>query len=68
MAKKVASWRGSTENFTYFGGTVYKQNGKAGTKYSGSKGCVNIPPNKMPIIFLSTIIYDKCYYYYCNYC
>ena len=46
-----ASWRGSTENFTYFGGTVYKQNGKAGTKYSGSKGCVNIPPNKMPIIF-----------------
>lgn len=46
-----ASWRGSTENFNYFGGVVYKQNGKAGSKYSGSHGCVNIPPNKMPIIF-----------------
>lgn len=46
-----ANWRGATENFNYFGGVVYKQNGRAGSKYSGSHGCVNIPPNKMPIIF-----------------
>lgn len=49
-----ANWRGYAENFKYFGGTVYKQNGNAGTKYSGSKGCVNIPPVKMPIIFQNT--------------
>lgn len=49
-----ADWRGYAEDFKYFGGTVYKQNGNAGTKYSGSKGCVNIPPVKMPIIFENT--------------
>lgn len=51
-----ASWRVSSDGnvFKYFGGTRYKQPGTAGTKYSGSKGCVNIPPNKMPIIFQNT--------------
>ncbi len=49
-----AAWRGYEEDFTWFGGTVYKQDGNAGTRYSGSKGCVNVPPVKMPIIFDNT--------------
>ncbi len=46
-----AAWREDSDVFKYFGGTVYKSDGAAGTKFSGSKGCVNIPPRKMPIIF-----------------
>lgn len=47
-----ASWRGDYENFKYFGGTVYKnQNAEAGSRYSGSHGCVNVPLPKMEIIF-----------------
>lgn len=49
-----ASWRGNTENFNYFGGDIYKRDRIAGTKYSGSQGCVNIPPNKMPYIYENT--------------
>ena len=47
-----AKWRGTTVNFNYFGGTRYKQQGaEAGSKYTGSHGCVNVPLPKMPIIY-----------------
>ena len=47
-----ANWRGSTVNYNYFGGTVYKsKNGEAGMKTTGSHGCVNVPVPKMPIIY-----------------
>lgn len=47
-----ASWRGTTPNFNYFGGKVYKNlNYAAGNKNSGSNGCVNVPPTKMDIIY-----------------
>ena len=47
-----ASWRGTTPNFNYFGGKVYKNlNYPAGNENSGSHGCVNVPPTKMDIIY-----------------
>lgn len=47
-----ADWRGTSVNFTYFGGTRYKQQGAdAGSRYTGSHGCVNVPVPKMPIIY-----------------
>ncbi len=51
-----ADWRGNTVNYNYFGGTRYQQqNYNAGSKYSGSHGCVNVPVPKMPIIYNSAI-------------
>ena len=47
-----ASWRDSDDVFNYFGGVVYKtQWAEAGSKYTGSHGCVNIPSAVMPFIF-----------------
>lgn len=47
-----ASWRDSDDVFNYFGGVVYKtQWAEAGSKYTGSHGCVNIPSAVMPYIF-----------------
>lgn len=47
-----ADWRGTNVNYTYFGGTRYKnQNAEAGSKYTGSHGCVNVPVPKMPTIY-----------------
>ena len=47
-----ASWRDSNYLYNYFGGVVYKNlKAAAGSKYSGSHGCVNIPSQKMPIIY-----------------
>ena len=46
-----ASWRGKNPDYSTYGGTVYKKNGTAGTKYSGSHGCINTPLNKVKIIF-----------------
>ena len=39
-------------DYRYFGGTVYKTHGyNAGSKYTGSHGCVNIPVPKMQTIY-----------------
>ena len=47
-----ASWRTQNINYRYFGGTVYKnQNSEAGSRYTGSHGCVNIPVPKMKTIY-----------------
>ncbi len=51
-----ADWRGTSVNFNYFGGTRYKQQGAdAGSRYTGSHGCVNVPVPKMPIIYNNVV-------------
>ena len=46
-----ASWRGGNPNYSYYGGVLYRGKGKAGTKYSGSHGCINTPLSKVKIIY-----------------
>ena len=47
-----APWRESVNGYyTYYGGTIYKHSGSAGSKYSGSHGCVNVPLKKMSILY-----------------
>lgn len=54
-------WRKNYQNFSYYGGKVYKNlNYPAGNQNSGSHGCVNVPREKMKIIY-NTIkpLYDS---------
>lgn len=47
-----ASWRGTEESYSYYGGTIYQNiNKEAGSKYSGSHGCINTPYNKIKKIY-----------------
>ncbi len=47
-----ADWRGMNVNYNYFGGNRYKTPGyDAGSKYTGSHGCVNVPVPKMKMIY-----------------
>ena len=47
-----ADWRGMNVNYNYFGGNRYKTSGyAAGSKYTGSHGCVNVPVPKMKMIY-----------------
>ena len=47
-----SSWRLDTVNFNYYGGKVYKNlSYPAGSKYSGSNGCVNVPYEKIKIFY-----------------
>ena len=47
-----ASWRGTKESYTYYGGIIYQNtNNGAGSKYSGSHGCINTPYDKIKKIF-----------------
>lgn len=56
-----SSWRGTRETFQKYGGIKYKGSGAAGSSSSGSHGCVNIPLEKMEIIWnnagMKTIVY-----------
>ena len=58
-----ASWRGGTPNYNTYGGNIYKHSGQAGTKYSGSHGCINTPKEKVSIIYDNISVGTPIYIY-----
>ena len=58
-----AYWRGTDPNYSNYGGTVYKKNGTAGTKNSGSHGCINTPKSKVKIIYENISVGTPIYIY-----